>query len=96
MTEMCTHTHTNREHMPGGALLHSPAASTPDNPLKQASTQLPFPFQAPLGRVDQIAPAMSYVGVPLVSSSQGCLIQKQPYEQEACHMPILPELAFKD
>lgn len=39
-------------------------------------------LQVPPGKIDQLASAMSYIGIPFVSSMQGCLIQKQSYEQD--------------
>lgn len=72
-----------------GTLLPSPATSHPISPLKQNSVNLHFPFQATPGRIHQLAPPMSDVGVPLVSSIQRCLIQKQPYKQDQ-HLGIKP------
>ena len=43
--------------------------------------QAPFPPQASLGMIDLLSPATSYVGVPLASSTQGCLLRREPYEQ---------------
>ena len=56
--------------MPGGALLHSPAASSQGGPS-----------QASHGMIDLLSPAMSYVGVPLVAPTQGCFLQRESYEQ---------------
>lgn len=36
----------------------------------------------PDGPPDRLPSVMSYVGVPLVSSTQGCLVQKPSYEQD--------------
>ncbi len=69
-------TKTNGEHTPGGTLLHSPAAS------ERVPMRLPFPYQTALSMIHQLAPPMSCVAVPSVSSTQGCPLQRQPYEQD--------------
>lgn len=51
-------------------LPHSPAASYPMDPSELAPTQT-VPLQGILGRINQLAPATSYIGVPLVSIIQG-------------------------
>lgn len=64
-----------------GSLLLSPSTSTPNDPSKHTFMQLPVPIQVTLGRIDQLVPLMSYVGVSLVSFTHNYLTQKQPYEQ---------------
>lgn len=63
--------------MPRGVLLHALTISSLVGPSKQAPTRLPFPLQVTLGTINQLAPSWTYVGVPLVSSTQGCLAQRQ-------------------
>ena len=43
--------------------------------------QAPFPPQASLGMIDLLFSATSYVSVPLAAPTQGCLLQREPYEQ---------------
>lgn len=42
--------------------------------------QLPFPSQATLSKIDNLAWAMNDKWIPLVSSIQDCLMQNQPYK----------------
>lgn len=46
------------------------------------STRLSFPLQATIGRIDHLALAINYVGVPLVFSAQGFLVQKESSKQD--------------
>ncbi len=68
----------NEEHTPGNALHHSPDASSQGGPSGLAPMRPSFLPQAILDMIDRLSPATSYVGVPLVSSNQGCPLQREP------------------
>lgn len=80
------------------ALLHSLAATNPVGPSDQVPTRLPLPFQGTPIRIDQLAPAISYVEVSLVFPTQDYLIQNLKIRidvGEAYRVPMHSELAFQ-
>lgn len=64
----------------GSVLLHTRTASNPVIPTEQ------LPLQAAPAKIHQLALAMSYVGVTLVTSIQGCILRNQPRSKETSHM----------
>lgn len=72
----------SEKHTPGDVLLLCSADTCiPLGPFQQASTPALFPFRTTSCGMDRLAAATSHVlGVPLISS-QGCLLQIQPSEQ---------------
>lgn len=54
--------------MPEGTLLYSLAATSPGYQSEQVPTLLPFQLKVTPGWIDHLAPSISYMGVPWVSS----------------------------
>lgn len=50
-------------------------------PRIQISMHVHFPTNVPHGRIYWLAQATNSVGIPLASSTQGCLLQKQRGEE---------------